>query len=68
MAVNSGGIDTSFSDNAQIVDSVGQYVSGLSFGTGISVKVTLSTGYRFPIEVPKITNIVYDVEKLREII
>ena len=59
MTVDRGGENHSGEQNKWLVDSVGQYISGLNFGTGISSTVTLSSGYRFPVQIPVITNILF---------
>ena len=57
MGVNRGGGDLSNEQNKWLVDSIGQHVAGLHFGTGISVTASLSSGYRFPVQIPSITNV-----------
>ena len=60
MGVNRGGNDFSSEQNKCLVDSIGQYVVGMNFGTGTSVSASLSSGYRFPVQIPIITNVAFN--------
>lgn len=60
--VNKGGIDTSLNSDLWLIDSVGQNTAGISHGTGAVVAVTLASGYRFPVTIPRITDITFDAQ------
>jgi hypothetical protein len=57
MTVSRGGLDKTGTAKVWMIDSIGQDISGLSFGSSSATSAELADGYRFPVQLPIITNV-----------